>query len=160
MLTRMIEGNAHLFEGPHDQAFYDSVRELASEMVVKQPHTTNLLSDDEAHAVMVAYAQSNERFRRRYLPQARRPLFPRNALQPTGRSRARRPSSASSCNSKSSGFIANSLTCASSLTCSAANAYSRSPDSRSPNKLSFPRTSGGNTPLEHRVRGSPPGSVN
>ncbi len=76
MLSRMIEGSAHLFEGPHDQSFYDSVRQLAPELVEKALDGSGLFSPDEARAIMNVYARSNERFRQRYLPQIKRPLFP------------------------------------------------------------------------------------
>ena len=75
MLSRMVEGNAHLFEGPHDQSFYDSVRALAPELLVKEAGSPGLFSREEAQAVMSVYAQGNERFRRRYLPHIKRPLF-------------------------------------------------------------------------------------
>ena len=76
MLSRMVEGNPHLFDGPHDQSFYRSVRELAHELVVKDSDGPSLFSDEEAQAIMSVYAQRNERFRRKYLPGVKRPLFP------------------------------------------------------------------------------------
>ena len=80
MLSRAIEGNPHLFDGPHDQSFYHSVRELAHELVVKDSEAPALFSDEEAQAIMSVYAQGNERFRRKYLPHVKRPLFrPRRA---------------------------------------------------------------------------------
>ena len=75
MLSRMIEGFEYLFDGPHDQAFYDSARTLAHDLVARMPEEPRLLNDEEAHAVMSVYAQTNERFRRRYLPHIKRPLF-------------------------------------------------------------------------------------
>ena len=76
MLSRVIEGNQHLFDGPHDQSYYRSVRELAHDLVVKDADGPTLFSDEEAQAIMSVYAQGNERFRRKYLPQVKRPLFP------------------------------------------------------------------------------------
>ena len=75
MLSRMIEGNPHLFDGPHDQSFYRSVRELAHDLVLKDAEGPALFSDEEAQAIMSVYAQGNERFRRKYLPHVKRPLF-------------------------------------------------------------------------------------
>ena len=76
LLSRMIEGNTHLFDGPHDQGFYESVRQLAPDLVEKTSETPRLFSPDESKAIMAAYAKSNERFRKRYLPHVKRPLFP------------------------------------------------------------------------------------
>lgn len=76
MLSRMVEGNAGLFDGPHDQEFYDSVRELAPDLVRKTSSTPGLFGPDESRAIMAAYARSNEQFRKRYLPHVKRPLFP------------------------------------------------------------------------------------
>lgn len=75
MLSRAVEGNPHLFDGPHDQSFYQSVRELAHDLVVKDSEAPALFSDEEAQAIMSVYAQGNERFRRKYLPHVKRPLF-------------------------------------------------------------------------------------
>ena len=83
MLSRMIEGNPHLFDGPHDQAFFESVRELAPDLVEKTADTPTLFSPDESKAIMEAYAQGNEHFRTRFLPHLKRPLFPTN--RPTDR---------------------------------------------------------------------------
>ena len=76
MLSRMVEGNVGLFDGPHDQGFYDSVRELAPDLVAKTPAAPGLFSPDESRAIMAAYARSNEQFRKRFLPHIKRPLFP------------------------------------------------------------------------------------
>ena len=76
MLSRMVEGNAGLFDGPHDQGFYDSVRGVAPDLVAKTPSAPGLFSPDESRAIMAAYARSNERFRKRYLPHIKPPLFP------------------------------------------------------------------------------------
>lgn len=76
MLSRMVEGNVGLLDGPHDQDFYDSVREVAPDLVTKTRSAPGLFSPDESKAIMAAYARSNERFRKRYLPNIKRPLFP------------------------------------------------------------------------------------
>ena len=75
MLSRMIEGAEYLFDGPHDHAFYESLRKLAPDLVDLVAGDPRLLTDEEAHAVMSVYAQANERFRRRYVPHVKRPLF-------------------------------------------------------------------------------------
>ena len=76
MLSRTIEGNAALFDGPHDQAFYDSVRQLAPELATKTRDAPGLFSPREARAIMEVYARSNERFRRRFMRHVKPPLFP------------------------------------------------------------------------------------
>ena len=76
MLSHLIEGGGLLFEGPHDHAFYESVRQLAPELVTRIAGEPRLLTDEEARAVMSVYARPNERFRHRYLPHVKRPLFP------------------------------------------------------------------------------------
>lgn len=75
LLNRLVEGRGYLFDGPHDGAFYDSLRELAKDLVERDGQTARLLSNAEAEAVMLRYGQSNERLRRRYLPQEKEPLF-------------------------------------------------------------------------------------
>ena len=83
MLARLVEGRPYLFEGPHDQSFYQSVNELASDLVERRDDEPGIFSPDEADAIMVAYRQSNERFRRRYLPNVKPPLFPPRRRQDT-----------------------------------------------------------------------------
>ena len=83
MLSRLVEGRPYLFEGPHDQSFYRSVSELASDLVTKRRDEPGIFSPAEADAIMVAYRQSNERFRRRYLPNIKPPLFPPRPRQDT-----------------------------------------------------------------------------
>lgn len=82
MLSRVVEGRGYLFDGPNDQAFYRSVRELAPDLVRKRGDEPGIFSPDEANAIMVAFRQSNERFRKRYLPHIKRPLFP---MRPGGK---------------------------------------------------------------------------
>ena len=75
MVSRLVEGRAYLFDGPHDQSFYRSMSELASDLVRKRVDEPGIFSHEEADAIMVAYRQSNERFRKRYLPGVKPPLF-------------------------------------------------------------------------------------
>lgn len=82
MLSRVVEGRGYLFDGPNDQAFYRSVSELAPDLVRKREDEPGVFSPDEANAIMVAFRQSNERFRKRYLPHIKRPLFP---MRPGGK---------------------------------------------------------------------------
>ena len=86
MLTRFVEGKSFLFNGPHDQSFYDSMRRLNSDLVFKEMDEPGLLSSEEAETVMRVYANANERFRKRYLPHLDQPLFP---SKPRKRERAR-----------------------------------------------------------------------
>ena len=75
MLSRLVEGRAYLFDGPNDQAFYRSVSELASDLVQRRDDEPGIFTAGEANAVMGVYVQSNERFRKRYLPHIKPPLF-------------------------------------------------------------------------------------
>ena len=76
LLSRLVEGRDYLFDGPHDGEFYDALRHLAKRLVEKNGVVAPLFSPKEAEAVMARYNASNERFRKRFLPQAKYPLFP------------------------------------------------------------------------------------
>lgn len=73
-ISRLVEGRSFLFDGPHDGAFYASVRELAPDHVSKEGHQP-LFSTHEATEIMSRYQRSNMEFRRRYLPHLKGPLF-------------------------------------------------------------------------------------
>lgn len=75
-LTRLVEGRRYLFDGPHDNEFYDTLRVLAKDLVERNGVVAPLFNSEEAEAVMLRYEQSNERFRQRYLPEEQCPLFP------------------------------------------------------------------------------------
>ena len=75
LLNRLVEGRGYLFDGPHDGAFYDSLRDLAKDLVERDELAGRLFSSAEAEAVMLRYEQANERFRQRYLPNEKPPLF-------------------------------------------------------------------------------------
>ena len=75
LLNRLVEGRGYLFDGPHDSAFYDSLRDLAKALVERDEPAARLFSSAEAEAVMLRYEQANERFRQRYLPNEKGPLF-------------------------------------------------------------------------------------
>ena len=76
LLSRVVEGRDYLFDGPHDSRFYDSVRALAGDFVVKNGSGAPLFSVAEAAAIMSRYERSNEALRHRFLRQENGPLFP------------------------------------------------------------------------------------
>lgn len=76
LLSRLVEGRDYLFDGPHDGEFYDALRHLAKRLVEKNGAVAPLFNPKEAEAIMVRYNASNERFRQRFLPQEKGPLFP------------------------------------------------------------------------------------
>ncbi len=74
IVSRFVEGRGFLFDGPHDQAFYQSLRALAPDHF-QGGNDLPLFSPHEAKAILNRYRQSNEEFRRRYLPHVKGRLF-------------------------------------------------------------------------------------
>ena len=76
LFSRVVEGRPYYFDGTHDDAFYASVKELAGDLVLKKPTAPPLFDDEETAEIMARYRKDNERFRQRFLPDWRGPLFP------------------------------------------------------------------------------------
>ena len=74
VVSRLVERRGFLFDGPCDQAFYESLRELAPDHF-QGNNDLPLFGSHEAKAILSRYRQSNEAFRRRYLPHLKGPLF-------------------------------------------------------------------------------------
>lgn len=69
------EGRPELFEGPHDNEYYNFVQRFGGDAVMKSNEGTGLFSHEERIAILERYARPNQALRSAHMPDLDDPLF-------------------------------------------------------------------------------------
>ena len=67
-LARLAHRVRDVFDGPHDNRFYETMVRLLGADALKQDSASSLLSLETRHHILARYAEENELLKRRFLP--------------------------------------------------------------------------------------------